>query len=418
MTEQTRKVHVIGGGTVSHVRPHFALCAPAYGRTAHHIHALSKEVWGDNASYIHLTKMAAGGLGNLETNDDIAKLLHSLVEDPATAIIFLTAALCDFNGSILDGAMPTESGKTSPRLRTAEGVQQMTLTPSDKIIGSIRKYRKDLFLVGFKTTSGATEDDQYLAGLELLKKASCNLVLANDIKTRIGMIVTPEQARYSVTEDRGALLEELVAMTKARSQLKFTRSTVISGNLIPWSSDDVPQSLRTVVNHCITRGAYKPFLGSTVGHFAVKAGDDRFLTSIRKTNFNNLSESGLVLVTAEGDDNVVAHGAKPSVGGQSQRIVFKEHPETDCIVHAHVPLRLDHPDDVPVRSQREYECGSHECGQNTSSGLKKFGNLWAVMLDKHGPNVVFNKATDPTEVISFIERNFDLEGRTDDLKAA
>lgn len=28
-----RKIHIIGGGTVAHVRPHLALSAPAYGAT-------------------------------------------------------------------------------------------------------------------------------------------------------------------------------------------------------------------------------------------------------------------------------------------------------------------------------------------------------------------------------------------------
>ena len=41
--------------------------------------------------------------------------------------------------------------------------------------------------------------------------------------------------------------------------------------------------------------------------------------------------------------------------------------------------------------------------------------LYAVMLDKHGPNVVFNKKVDPQYVINFIEENFDLRDRTDNI---
>ncbi|RDJ35562.1 MAG: hypothetical protein DWQ19_12155 [Crenarchaeota archaeon] len=63
-------------------------------------------------------------------------------------------------------------------------------------------------------------------------------------------------------------------------------------------------------------------------------------------------------------------------------------------------------------SQREFECGSHECGNNTSKGLQQFGNLYAVYLDQHGPNIVFNSAIDPNEVIKFIEENFDLSQKT------
>lgn len=60
-------------------------------------------------------------------------------------------------------------------------------------------------------------------------------------------------------------------------------------------------------------------------------------------------------------------------------------------------------------------CGSHECGQNTSDGLENFDGIRAVMLDQHGPNVVFNRSMDPRKVIDFIEKNFDLEGRTDNI---
>jgi hypothetical protein len=33
-------IHIIGGGTVSHIGSHLALCAPAYGNTAHHLAGL------------------------------------------------------------------------------------------------------------------------------------------------------------------------------------------------------------------------------------------------------------------------------------------------------------------------------------------------------------------------------------------
>jgi len=65
----------------------------------------------------------------------------------------------------------------------------------------------------------------------------------------------------------------------------------------------------------VDKGAYKPFLGSTVGHFAIKIGDGKFLTSKRKTKIN---EDGLVCVETKDNDTVIAHGFRPSVGDQSQ----------------------------------------------------------------------------------------------------
>jgi hypothetical protein len=399
-----KKIVVIGGGTVSHVRNHLAICAPAYGSTAVHIAALCREIIPQMDTELHLTRMAGGP--SLETNADVAQLIKRLTEDDTTRVIVMNAAMCDY-----DGQIGVERGKYAERLKTSIHTRPtITLQPAEKVIGRIRQTRKDIFLVGFKTTCGATEDEQYIAGLGLCKGASCNLVLANDTKTRLNMVVTPEEARYHVTNDRAAVIRGLVQMIFHRTHLNFTRSTVVDGQPVPWDSDLVPDALRKVVNYCIDQNAYKPFNGVTAGHFACKLDDTTFLTSIRKTNFNDLSKNGLVKIVTDGPDTVLAYGAKPSVGGQSQRIVFHDHPDVDCIVHFHCPIKPD--SQVPIVSQREFECGSHECGNNTSKGLVKFGNLYAVYLDNHGPNLVFNKSIDPAEVIAFIEANFDLGQKT------
>jgi hypothetical protein len=362
--------------------------------------------------------LARPGFQNMETVEDIQKLVETWKTDANVKIVFFNPAMVDYDGEItgldaypsLESFEKIPSGKYAKRLSSRAGIANMALTPKEKIIKSIRNGRKDIFLVGFKTTCGVTEDEQYIAGLNLLKESSCNLVFANDVKTRTNMIITPEEARYHVTTDRDEALGNLVEMAYLRSHLSFTRSTVVSGEAIPWNSDLVPASLRAAVNFCIIKGAYKEFRGSTVGHFACKIDDKTFLTSKRKTNFNDLGKNGLVKVVVDGKDTVIAYGAKPSVGGQSQRIIFSEHNDYDCIVHFHCPVKDG--SQVPVVSQREYECGSHECGKNTSNGLKRFGNLSAVMLDNHGPNIVFNQSIDPQEVIDFIEENFDLAGKT------
>jgi len=232
------------------------------------------------------------------------------------------------------------------------------------------------------------------------------------------MIVTPEEARYheDIYNDRTPIIENLVEMAKLRSHLTFTRSTVVDGEPVSWDSELVPESLRKVVNFCIENNAYKPINGVTTGHFACKLDDQTFLTSMRRTNFNNIARNGLVKIKTDGPDTVLAYGAKPSVGGQSQRIIFNDHPEHDCIVHFHCPLK-ESSNHIPTASQREFECGSHECGTNTSSHLMKVGNLSVVFLDKHGPNIVFNRSIDPQEVINFIAANFDLSKKTDGYTA-
>ncbi len=431
-----KNVYFFGGGTIAHIANHLAICAPAYGDTALSLRGISQyDKFFTNCNlYLELTKMAGGG--RLETNEDIAARIEELKADPNTKVIFFSCALVDYEPYSIDrykwenltGEDPNfpdatlvsevvggefQFGKYNKRLDTRHNPSvTLHLESSKKIISNIRKGRKDIFLVGFKTTCGATKQEMFEKGLKLCKESSVNLVLVNDTKTRWNMIVTPEEAAYHETDNRQEVLKNLVEMAELRSHLTFTQSTVVAGELVPWNDERVPNSLRTVVNHCIKGNAYKPFNGATVGHFAVKLSDTEFLTSKRKSDFNKLEETGLVYVKTDGPDTVIAYGAKPSVGGQSQRIVFNDHKGMDCIAHFHCPLRPNNPDWIPIRSQREVECGSHQCGQNTSNGLRQFGNLKCVMLDQHGPNIVFSKDINPQEVIDFIERNFDLTQKT------
>lgn len=414
-----KKIHVLGGGTFAPVANHLALCAPAFGTTARQIvHELGGEGMSEHGHGYEvvetLTRMA-DPTSRLVTNEDVARHIDELVADPDTRCIVLNMALCDYE-AVVDG---TPGDFHGTRFRTADGPRKLDITPAAKLIGGIRKTRKDIFVVGFKTTTGATSDEQYATALKALKRDSINLMVANDTVTRNNMIVAPEETRYAETTDRRAMLTKLVEMMLSRLGNTFTRSTVIEGApSVAWDDPRVPSSLRKVVDHLIARGAYKPIDGKTAGHFAVRVDDETILTSKRKQDFNRLAEIGLVQVEYDGFDKVVAHGAKPSVGGQSQRIVFQEHRDLDCIVHAHVPMRADAPDALAIGTAEQWrnECGSHQCGQATSRGLRPVGGgIHAVMLDNHGPNVVFPKSADPDEVIAFIERNFDLEAKTGGL---
>lgn len=398
--------HVLGGGTFSHVRAHLALGVPAFGETAIAINEILQR--RGEPSTLHLTKMADPRNSKIVTNEDLQATVDNIVADPATNIVFFNAAVAD-EGQV--GDVPSSKYAERLQSRNLDGAN-VKLTAAPKIVTNIRKHRKDIFLVAFKATAGDTQDVQYAKALRTVKESHVNLVLANDTVTRTNMIVVPEEARYHITTNRKEALENLVDMALLRSGLHFTRSTVIDGPRVPWNGAEVSGNLRFVVDHCINRGAYKPFLGKTAGHFASRGPQaGTFLTSARSSNFNLLSQQGLVFVENHGLDEVVARGAKPSVGGQSQRIVFADHPELDHIVHFHCPIKLG--SKVSVREQRPYECGSHECGKNTSSGLKEMADgIFAVYLENHGPNVVFANDVDPDKVVRIIEDNFDLDQKT------
>jgi hypothetical protein len=217
-----KNAYIFGGGTVAHIANHFAVTAPAYGNTAAKLYMMmtDDERWDSMNVELRLTKMAGGDY--LETNEDIANEIAKLKADPNTKIIFFNCALVDYTPYRLqtetleffdsnenefvnldESYNAEELGKYKFRLDSSRNKNiDISFTKADKIIPTIRQGRKDIFLVGFKTTCGATKQEMYEKGLKLCKEGSVNLVLVNDTKTRFNMIVTPEEAAYHETDNR------------------------------------------------------------------------------------------------------------------------------------------------------------------------------------------------------------------------
>ena len=240
-------IRIVGGGTVSHIRNHLALCAPAYGSTAKALLAIC-QAHDQNAEMI-LTRMADPS-SSIETSADLENWVKSTVADHNAKIVFWNPAIVDYNGSVGN----IQSGKKADRLKSREGKQNIEITPAEKLVTMFRESRKDLFLVAFKTTTNATTDEQYAAGLSLLKNASANLVLANDTVTGMNMVIVPEEARYHQTIDREVALAGLVEMTILRSKNTFTRSRVMSDIGVSWNDEAIPENLKTVFHYCFSKG--------------------------------------------------------------------------------------------------------------------------------------------------------------------
>lgn len=225
-----KKVHIIGGGTFNYVRNHLALAAPAFGNTARKLHEKASACMPEMDIVLHLTRMAGGGYEAPVTNNDLIKLIQVLTGDPDTKIIFLSASVCDWNLAVSDDSniddfvsLSRSPGLNKPslvakrkyakRLNTNAEYHKSLLVPASKIISSVKLYRKDIFLVGFKQTCGESEDETYIKGLRLCKDSLCDLVLANDIQTRLNMIVTPREEKLNVSKDRDAVLSCLIDMS-------------------------------------------------------------------------------------------------------------------------------------------------------------------------------------------------------------
>lgn len=175
------RVLIYGGGTVSHVRNHLGLCAFSRGTTARRLHQLIP------FSEMFLTFMGSE-TSKLVTVDDVWKHIQEQLDDPYVKVIILSAAICDYEGTIGD----VDSGSHATRLQSRSGEQTITIKPSFKIIDEIKAVRPDIKIVGFKTTTGAQFNEQQSKALRM----GVDYVLANDVITRRNFIIS-KNASYS-----------------------------------------------------------------------------------------------------------------------------------------------------------------------------------------------------------------------------
>lgn len=210
-------IHIFGGGTVSHVRSHFALCAPAYGGTARKLHQMFVSAGVPEACCgLELTRMADSS-SRMETNIDVAARTQALLAVPETKAIIFNAALCDFDGHI--GA--ELSGKYARRLRSREGAQALVLSPAAKVIQSIKSLRQDVLLVGFKTTTNEDVGTQIEFASRQIDETDADFVFANDTVTRTNMLIKKVPTGIEVVccvTDREAVLQQLVRSVMSQVQ--------------------------------------------------------------------------------------------------------------------------------------------------------------------------------------------------------
>jgi len=223
--EARDRIVIIGGGTLSHVRSHLALAAPAFGSTARKLAQICDTEFMTAKVELALTKMANAvndqyfpsdiDSNRLVTNEDIRRyVVDTLLPDPRVKIIFFSAAMCDFDGEAVQEGEPEVgivAGKYARRLSSSKPAT-MQLTPAYKIISLIHLMRPDIFVVGFKTTAGEGREAQIKKAQRLLG-SGCNLVLANDIVTRNGLMVH----KYGISpdySDREVLLVRLVSLVR------------------------------------------------------------------------------------------------------------------------------------------------------------------------------------------------------------
>jgi len=157
------------------------------------------------------------GKSDLETNSDIRKRTEEILADPNSKVIIFNVAVTDFDGQI--GDVP--SGKYAERLKSRDETHlPVILTPAEKIVPLIKQKRPDIFLVAFKTTAGADDQDQLARGTKLLNDSQADLVLANDTKTRRNVLIAKGGTILCDTKDRAQALQMIADAVAVAAQAK------------------------------------------------------------------------------------------------------------------------------------------------------------------------------------------------------
>ncbi len=240
MSSPTKRVYILTGGTMVHVTPHFALCAPAYGTVGSEIAdrlacrvllsmsdesyeiVLVKTKMAGSNSDATMARLAQLGVRSApETNADAQVFVQAVLGDTQAVALIMAAAICDFVpveltaiGRSGDITTIQHFGKEQKRLHHIETLT-LQMRPSDKLIDGIKRTRPDLTIVTFKTTAGVTEDELFAQAFYNLQKSKSDLVFANDIQNYQNMVVTAAGERLRGDDRRETLdllCEKLLAM--------------------------------------------------------------------------------------------------------------------------------------------------------------------------------------------------------------
>lgn len=187
---ESGQIVIIGGGTICPMNEYTALCAPSFGKMAHQL-TRAFRVHPDNKMRVNqvLSSMAGGYFNTIEGLEEIA---NSLVEDASVKVVILAASVCS----------PNENDE----------ITREAYAGADTII-PILLSREDLFVVGFSTTFGCTDEEAETLGRDLMNETGLHMIVVNDPQTRTNFVIDRDGNKSSETTDRDRLATIIANMT-------------------------------------------------------------------------------------------------------------------------------------------------------------------------------------------------------------
>ena len=174
-TLKNKKVLMTAGPTIEHIDPVRVITNQSSGKTGV---SLASELIsaGAKVTLVYGPGEEKPPKGAKIINVLSSKEMHAAVKSELKKkfdIVIMAAAVADY--------VPTIQSKK--KIKSSKSSMDIRLKKVPKIIDQIKKYQKDLFLVGFKAETNLTKTQLIKSAEKKLKESSADMIIANDIGT-------------------------------------------------------------------------------------------------------------------------------------------------------------------------------------------------------------------------------------------
>lgn len=317
------------------------------------------------------------------TYDDLARELETAIGETPPDILFMGAAVSDY------GIPNSAPGKISSSKRFLT----IKLERLPKILAGLReRCGKKTFIVGFKLTSRASEEEMLDTARKQQKECRLNLTVANDA-AKIGkgqhpiIMVTPEGGAIHANGAKQNVAHELVEFVLRRAKTAWFES-VSSRPLGDVSTGSFKKACDLLEFAQTTK-----LLTDNNGNISVcTAVTDLLLVTPRGvSNKGTLPASRLVHAEVNFHDQIVTYQSKrktdkPSIDTSVHARLYREVSKLKALIHTHSAWLI-----TKNTTSFPYPCGTQEEAKEIYDKTASFTNGFAINLIHHGQLIGLEK---------------------------
>lgn len=170
---KNKKVLMTAGPTIEHIDPVRVITNLSSGKTGVLLAAELISA-GAKVTFVYGPGYEKPPKGAKIINVVSSKEMHSVVKSELKKkfdVVIMAAAIADY--------IPTNESKI--KIKSSKSDMSISLKRVPKIIDQIKKYQKDVLLVGFKAETNLTESKLIKAAEKKLKESSADMIIVNDI---------------------------------------------------------------------------------------------------------------------------------------------------------------------------------------------------------------------------------------------